>query len=218
MNSELGVVEEKERVSKILKKLRRLYPGAKIALKFGSEWELLVATELSAQCTDKKVNEVTDGLFKKYRSVEDYAAAPREEFETDIRPTGFYRNKAKNIIAAAHIVMTDYGGRLPRTMEEMVRIPGVARKTANIILGNAFGVVEGIAVDTHVFRLSKRLGLSDGKTPEKVERDLMRLISKNEWFQSTYFLIEHGRNICAAKKARCDICDISGLCPSAFKV
>lgn len=209
---------KRDRAREIFRILKTLYPGAKIALKFGSEWELLVATELSAQCTDKKVNEVTDGLFKKHRSVEDYAAAPREEFEADIRPTGFYRNKARNIIAAAHMVLTDYGGRLPRTMEEMVRIPGVARKTANIILGNAFGVVEGIAVDTHVFRLSNRLGLSDGKTPEKVERDLMRLISKNEWFQSTYFLIEHGRNICAAKKARCDICDISGLCPSAFKV
>jgi endonuclease III len=211
-------VEEKERVAKIFRVLLKMYPDAKIALKYGNEWELLVATELSAQCTDKKVNEVTAALFKKYRSIQDYAGVAREVFETDIRPTGFYRNKAKNIIAAAQLVLTDFGGRLPRTMEEMLRIPGVARKTANIILGNAFGVVEGIAVDTHVFRLSHRLGLSGGKTPEKVETDLMRLLPKPDWFGSTYLLIEHGRNICGAKKARCDICDISGLCPSAFKV
>jgi endonuclease-3 len=209
---------KKERAAEIFRILKTLYPDAKIALKYGNEWELLVATELSAQCTDKKVNEVTAALFKKYRSIRDYASAAKEEFEADIRPTGFYRNKAKNIIAAAQMVLADYGGRLPRTMEEMIRIPGVARKTANIILGNAFQVVEGVAVDTHVFRLSHRLGLSDGKTPEKVEQDLMVLLPKNEWFQATYLIIEHGRNVCAAKKARCDICDISGFCPSAFKV
>lgn len=209
---------ETERTAEILAILKTLYPDAKIALNFGNEWELLVATELSAQCTDKKVNEVTSFLFKKYPAIEDYASAKPEEFAQDIRPTGFYRNKTKNIIAAAQMVTTQFSGHLPRTMDEMLRIPGVARKTGNVILGNAFGVVEGIAVDTHVFRLSHRLMLSDGKTPEKVEQDLMALWPKEEWFKATYLLIEHGRNICTAKKARCDICAISELCPSAFKV
>jgi endonuclease III len=211
-------VTKKARTAEILRILKTLYPEAHIALKYGNEWELLVATELSAQCTDKKVNEVTQELFKKYPSVQDYAAADTGVFEDDIRSTGFYRNKAKNIVSAAQMVLSDYGGRLPMTMDEMVKIPGVARKTANIILGNAFGVVEGIAVDTHVFRLSHRLELSVAKTPEKVEADLMGLIPRNQWFKSTYLIIEHGRNICAAKKARCDVCGISGLCPSAFKV
>jgi endonuclease III len=211
-------VTKKARAAEILRILKTLYPDARIVLKYGSDWELLVATELSAQCTDKKVNEVTKELFRKYRSIQDYASAAMEIFEADIRPTGFYRNKAKNIISAAQMVLSNYGGRLPVTMDEMVKIPGVARKTANIILGNAFGVVEGIAVDTHVFRLSHRLGLSTAKTPEKVETDLMGLIPRNLWFKSTYLIIEHGRNVCAAKKARCDICGISGLCPSAFKV
>lgn len=211
-------MKDQERAAEILRILKTLYPDAKIALNFGNEWELLVATELSAQCTDKKVNEVTSVLFKKYPSIEDYAAAKPEEFAQDIRPTGFYHNKTKNIIAAAQMVMTEFSGRLPRTMDDMLRIPGVARKTGNVILGNAFGVVEGIAVDTHVFRLAHRLMLSVEKTPEKVERDLMALWPKEEWFKATYLLIEHGRNICTAKKARCDICAISELCPSAFKV
>ncbi len=211
-------MKKADRVAKIISKLKRLYPEARIALKFGNEWELLVATELSAQCTDKKVNEVTESLFKKYRLIEDYANADRSGFEAAIRPTGFYRNKSKNIIGAAQMVIAEYGGRLPQTMEQMIKIPGVARKTANIILGNAFGVVAGIAVDTHVFRLSRRLGLSTGKTPERVERDLMALLPQREWFRATYLIIEHGRNVCTAKKARCDICGISDLCPSAFKV
>lgn len=214
----VGKVNLRKRAAEIFKRLQRDYPDARIALNFGNEWELLVATELSAQCTDKKVNEVTEKLFKKYRSIADYAGATFDEFAEDVRPTGFYRNKTKNIIAAAQMVLAEYGGQLPRTIDEMVKIPGVARKTANVILGNAFGVVEGIAVDTHVFRLTHRLRFSEGKTPEKVERDLMSLFPKNEWFQLTYLLIEHGRNICTAKKARCDICDINSLCPSAFKV
>lgn len=211
-------MKKKDRPIEILKVLKKLYPDAKIALNYGNEWELLVATELSAQCTDKKVNEVTEALFNKYKAIEDYAQAAPDEFASDIRPTGFYRNKTKNIIAAAQMVLAEHAGRLPRTMDEMVRIPGVARKTANIILGNAFGIVEGIAVDTHVFRLSHRLDLSEGKTPERVERDLMALWPKEEWFQATYLFIEHGRNICAAKKAQCGICSVSELCPSAFKV
>ncbi len=211
-------MQERKRALKIISILRREYPEAKIALKFGNEWELLVATELSAQCTDKKVNEVTGMLFEKYHSVADYAAVDPEEFQADIRPTGFFRNKARNIIGAANMVISDYNGRVPRTMAEITKLPGVARKTANIILGNAFGVVEGIAVDTHVGRLSRRLGFSGGDSPVMIERDLMSLLPRDEWFRATYLLIEHGRAICAAKKARCDICAVSGLCPSAYKV
>lgn len=211
-------MEERERVKEIVRLLKEEYPQAKIALKFGKPWELLVATILSAQCTDKKVNEVTEYLFKKYRSVEDYAYTPIEEFEKDIKPTGFYRNKAKNILAAANMVIEEFNGQIPQTMEEILRLPGVARKTANIVLGNAYGVVEGIAVDTHVFRLSHRLGFSKEKQAEKVEQDLMKLIPKEDWFGFTYVLIEHGRAVCTAKNARCDICVVNELCPSAFKV
>ena len=211
-------MQDRKRALEIISILGREYPEARIALKFGNEWELLVATELSAQCTDKKVNEVTEKLFKKYRSVTDYASVDPEEFQADIRPTGFFRNKAKNIIGAANMIITEYGGRLPRTMTEITKLPGVARKTANIILGNAFGVVEGIAVDTHVGRLARRLGFSSGDNPVVVERDLMALLPKDEWFRATYLLIEHGRAVCAAKKVRCDICAVSGLCPSAYKV
>lgn len=211
-------MENGKRALEIISILGREYPEARIALKFGNEWELLVATELSAQCTDKKVNEVTTGLFKKYRSVEDCALADLDEFQADIKPTGFFRNKAKNIIGAANMIITDYGGRVPRTMTEITKLPGVARKTANIILGNAFGVVEGIAVDTHVGRLARRLGFSSGENPVAIERDLMALFPKDEWFRATYLLIEHGRAVCTARKARCDICAVSGLCPSAYKV
>lgn len=211
-------MDDKKRAGEIFAELTKEYPDAKIALRYGNNWELMVATQLSAQCTDKKVNEVTPTLFSKYRTVADYAAADPAVFEQDIHSTGFYHNKTKNILGAARMVLTEYNGEIPRTMEEIIKLPGVARKTANIVLGNAFGVVDGIAVDTHVLRLSHRLGFSEGKTPEKVERDLMALLPPEEWFKSTYLLIEHGRNICAAKKARCDICGISGLCPSAFKV
>jgi endonuclease III len=211
-------MDEKSRAGEIFAILKKEYPDAKIALTYGNNWELLVATELSAQCTDKKVNEVTPALFKKYPTVADYAMADSAEFEKDIHSTGFYHNKTKNILGAARMVLSDYGGEIPNTMAEIIKLPGVARKTANIVLGNAFGVVNGIAVDTHVLRLSHRLGFTDRKTPEQVERDLMALLPPEEWFKSTYLLIEHGRNVCAAKKARCDICAISGLCPSAFKV
>lgn len=211
-------MEKKQRALEVLARLRRLYPDAKIALKYGNNWELLVATQLSAQATDKKINEVTPDLFKKYRTVADYAHADRTEFEKDIRPTGFFRNKAKNIIGAAQMVLTEFGGEIPRTMAEITRLPGVARKTGNIVLGNAFGVVDGIAVDTHVFRLSHRLGLSGGKTPELVEKDLMRLWPREEWFGGTYLLIDHGRNVCTAKRPRCGECVLNDICPSAFKV
>jgi len=203
--------------TKILSLLKQHYPNATIALKFSNTWELLVAVVLSAQCTDKRVNMVTEKLFKKYKSIHDYANAEQEEFEQDIRSTGFFRNKAKHIITTARKVLEEFDGKVPDSMEELISLPGVARKTANIILGNGFGKVEGIAVDTHVKRLSERLGLSENTNPDKVEQDLMKSFDKKEWFRLTYLLIEHGRAICDAKKPRCDECFLSNLCPSAYK-
>lgn len=192
-------LERKKRAAKIVTGLKKLFPKAEIALKFGNNWELLVAVELSAQCTDKKVNEVTEKLFKKYRTLDDYVRANPKEFERDIHSAGFYRNKTKNILAAAKMVKGKFGGKLPKTMEEMLEIPGVARKTANVVLGNAYGVVEGIAVDTHVKRLARALGLTDHADPVKIERDLMALIPKKAWFSFTYRLINYGRTYCVAR-------------------
>lgn len=189
----------KQRAKEVIEELSVLFPDPKIALRYSNNWELLVAVILSAQCTDKKVNEVTDTLFEKYRTLNDYVRATQSEFEKDIRPTGFYRNKAKNILAAAKMINKDFGGTIPKTMAEMLLIPGVARKTANVVLGNAYGVVEGIAVDTHVKRLARRMGLTDEETPEKIERDLMDIIPKEDWFRITYLLIEYGRAYCTAK-------------------
>lgn len=184
----------------LLRKLKRIFPNAGMILAYRNEWELLVAVQLSAQCTDKKVNEVTPKLFARYPRLRDYVEADPKEFEQYIFSTGFYRNKTKNILAAAKMVAKRFRGKLPRTMEEMLEIPGVARKTANVVLGNAFGVVEGIAVDTHVKRLARVLGLSDKHTPEKIERDLMEIFPKKDWFRATYLLIEYGRKYCPAKK------------------
>lgn len=190
---------QKKKAAKIIAALKKLFPKARIALNFSNYWELLVAVELSAQCTDKKVNEVTEKLFKKYRTLDDYVAAKPKEFEQDIRSTGFYRNKTKNILAAARMVKEKFNGKIPRTMKEILTIPGVARKTANVVLGNAYGVVEGIAVDTHVRRLSKLLGLTNHTDPVKIEGDLMQIIPKKEWFHFTYRLIEYGRKYCPAR-------------------
>jgi endonuclease-3 len=189
----------KRRARGVWRTLKKLLPDARIALDYSNNWELLVAVELSAQCTDKKVNEVTAQLFRKYRKLTDYVRARPREFEKDIHACGFYRAKAKNILGAAKIVKEKFHGRLPRTMEEMVTIPGVGRKSANVILGNAYGVVEGVAVDTHVKRLARVLGLSKETTPEKIERDLMILFPKKDWFQLTYLLIEYGRQYCPAR-------------------
>lgn len=202
---------------KILTLLKKAYPHAKIILNYSNEWELLVAVILSAQCTDIMVNKVTEKLFKKYKDIKAYANADISELEQDIRSTGFYKNKAKNIQAAAKMLLEQFQGLLPRSMNEMIKIPGVARKTANIVLGNAFKIYEGIAVDTHVGRLSKRLGLSNQSKPEKIEQDLMKLFSQKDWFGLTYLLIEHGRKICNAKKPNCTECILNKLCPSAFK-
>ncbi len=189
--------EKWRRYSRILK---RLFPEAGMILKYKHHWELLVAVQLSAQCTDKKVNEVTERLFQKYRKLEDYVKADPREFEQNIYQTGFYRNKTKNILAAAKMVKERFGGKVPRTMEEMLQIPGVARKTANVVLGNAHGVVEGIAVDTHVRRMANVWGLSDHHNPEKIERDLMQIIPRKDWFKATYLLIEYGRKYCPARR------------------
>lgn len=189
----------KNRSAQLVKNLKKLFPRAKIALRYSNNWELFVAVVLSAQCTDKKVNEVTENLFKKYRTLDDYANASLETFAADIRPTGFYRAKAKNILASAKKMKQEFGGRVPRTMNEILTLPGIARKSANVILGNAYGVVEGIAVDTHVMRLSQRFGLTKERTPEKIERDLMEIMPKKEWFGFTYRLIEYGRTYCPAR-------------------
>lgn len=190
--------------------------SAKIALKYRNNWQLLVAVVLSAQCTDKRVNIITEKLFRKYKTISDYANASFEEFEQDIKSTGFYKNKAKNIIASANLIIEKYNGKIPKTMKEILGLPGVARKTANIVLGNAYGIYQGVAVDTHVKRLSQRLGLTGNKNPDKIEQDLMRLFDKKDWFKLTYLLIEHGRAICEAKKPKCNKCFLNKFCPSAF--
>jgi endonuclease-3 len=193
------LVSRKKRAAKIIRGLKKLFPDAKIALKYGNNWELLVAVELSAQCTDKKVNEVTPELFKKYKRLDDYVKANPREFERNIHACGFYRAKTRNILNAAKVIKEKYGGKLPKNMAEMVKVPGVGRKSANVILGNAYGVVEGIAVDTHVKRLSQRFDLTDHTDPVKIERDLMQIIPKNEWFGFTYRLIDYGRKYCTAR-------------------
>lgn len=184
----------------VLKELKKLFPQASMMLRYSNHWELLVAVELSAQCTDKKVNEVTPALFKKYHTLAAYVSADPREFERDIYQTGFYRNKTKNILAAAKMMQETFGGELPKTMKEMITIPGVGRKTANIVLGNAYGIFEGIAVDTHVGRFAKVYGLSSHQNPKKIEQDLMALFPKKEWFVLTYRMIEYGRTYCPARK------------------
>ena len=209
--------EKKKRGQKIIIRLKKKNPHAKIALSFSNPWELLVAVILSAQCTDKKVNEVTKKLFARYTIFDDYVHADKKEFERLIHSTGFYRAKTKNILATAKIIKEKFGGRVPHTMQDILTLKGVARKTANVVLGNAYGVVEGIAVDTHVIRLSQRLGLSSNSKPEKIEKDLMKLIPKKNWLGTTYLIIDHGRAICTAKDPRCDLCPLNNICPSAFQ-
>jgi len=204
------------RVLEIIELLEKEHPDAKIALDYASPLELLVATILSAQCTDKRVNIVTKTLFKKYRKAEDYANADLEELEEDIRPTGFYRNKARNIKKCCQILVEKFNSQVPRTMEEMLELPGVARKTANIVLSNAYGVIEGIAVDTHVRRLARRLGLTEHEDPNKIESDLMKVVPKDKWMKFMDMLIFHGRRICEARKPKCGVCILNKLCPSAF--
>ncbi|NOZ28983.1 MAG: endonuclease III [Chloroflexi bacterium] len=206
---------EPERVAEILRRLEEAYPTAQCALHHTNPLELLVATILSAQCTDERVNQVTQELFRKYPTVEDYAFANPEELEQDIRPTGFYRNKARHIQNAARMILERFGGRVPDTMEELLQLPGVARKTANVVLGVAFHKAEGIVVDTHVKRVSRRLGLTREQDPKKIEQDLMRIIPRERWIDFGHQMIWHGRQICQARKPDCPNCPLNDLCPSA---
>ncbi len=206
---------DKQRPPKILKKLEEEYPRAHIALHYSDPLQLMVATILSAQSTDAQINKITPALFEKYESVEDFAEADLEELQKDIYSSGFYKSKAKNIKAAAKKIMDEYGGEVPDTMEGLTSLPGIARKTANIILSNAFGKVVGIAVDTHVKRLSRRLGFTEEKDQDKIERDLMELFPRKDWKKINYLLIDHGRAVCRARKPKCPKCAVRGLCPSA---
>ena len=206
------------RVEKIIAGLRAAYPGAHCELNFSNPLELLIATILSAQCTDKQVNLVTTGLFKKYRSATDFAQADPAEFSNDIRRIGLFRNKAKNIQAACRVLLEKHGGQVPRTMEELVALDGVGRKTANVVLGNAFGINHGVVVDTHVARLSARLALTTEKTPEKIELALQKLVPQAQWTIFSHWLIWHGRRRCFARSPDCAQCEIKNLCPSAGKV
>ena len=198
--------------------LKRLFPNVKIALKYKTNWELLVAVILSAQSTDKQVNKVTGKLFKKYKKFDDYIKADIKEFELDIKSAGFYHNKAKNILAAARLIKEKFNGKIPKTMEEMLTIPGAARKTANVVLGNAHGVVEGIAVDTHVRRFVIRFDLSGHKDPRRIEQDLMKLLPKKDWFLFTYYMIEYGREICPARKHDCTDHPLTNIYPKAANI
>lgn len=209
-------LKDKTKVAKIIKLLEKEHPDAKIALNYSNPLELLVATILSAQCTDERVNIVTKQLFKKYRKAEDYANADLKELEQDIKSTGFYRNKARNLKKCCQMLVEKYNSQVPKTMKEMLELPGVARKTANIVLSNAYGIVEGIAVDTHVRRLAKRLGLTENEDAVKIEEDLMQLVPKEKWMRFTDLLIFHGRRVCIAKKPQCKKCVLNKLCPSAF--
>ena len=190
--------ERKLRVKKMVRILKKMYPNSKTELNYSNNFELMVAVILSAQCTDKRVNEVTETLFKKYKKLDDYIAANQKEFENDIRPTGFFRNKTKNVLGAARVVKEDFGGRIPKTMEEMLTIPGVARKTANVVLNHAHGIYEGIAVDTHVRRIALKLDLTDSKNPVQIERDLMEIIPKKDWRWINHQIVLYGRYICKA--------------------
>jgi endonuclease-3 len=209
-------LEPKPRALKVIELLEKEHADAKIALHYSNPLELLVATMLSAQSTDETINKVTKTLFKKYTKPEDYANVDLKELEQDIRSTGFYHNKAKNLQNAAKMLVDKYNSQVPKTMEELVKLPGVARKTANIVLTNAFGVVAGVAVDTHVRRLAQRLGLSENKDPNKIEQDLMSIVPKEKWMRLTDLLIFHGRRVCTAKKPNCAGCVLNKICPSAF--
>ncbi|MFZ5994834.1 MAG: endonuclease III [Thermodesulfobacteriota bacterium] len=200
----------------VFEMLRKEYPDAKIALSYRNPLELMVATILSAQCTDERVNKVTVSLFKKYPTVESYARASLPELEEAIRSAGFFRNKARNIKACCELILEKFGGRIPQTMDELITLPGVARKTANIVLSNAFGIVEGIAVDTHVRRLAYRLGFTIETDPDKIEKDLMAVIPQKYWFNLSYVLIDHGRRICKARAPGCKRCVVRHLCPSSL--
>ena len=211
-------MEGKAPVEETIARLKSAYPEARTALDWSNPLELLVATILSAQTTDVRVNAVTPNLFAKYPTAADYAGADPTELEEDIRPTGFFRNKAKSLRGMARALADDHGDEVPRTMDELVALPGVGRKTANVVLGNAFGIDEGVVVDTHVRRLSNRLGFTTQNDPEKIERDLMQTVPKRDWTVFSHLLILHGRSVCKARRPACVDCVVNDLCPSAFEV
>jgi endonuclease-3 len=207
------ISDKKKRASEIIRRLKKEYPDAHCALNHTNAFELLVATILSAQCTDERVNIVTANLFRKYRKPEDYINVAQEELEKDIHSTGFFRNKAKNIQGACQKIIELYNGEIPNTMDELLVLNGVARKTANVVLGNAFGIASGVVVDTHVSRLSQRLALTEETAPEKIEKDLSELIPKKDWIMFPHWLISHGRKICQARKPKCSDCVLENICP-----
>lgn len=206
-----------KRIKKIIRILRRAYPRSRTALEYQTPLQLLVATILSAQSTDEQINKITPALFGKYPAAAAFARADRAELEQEIRSSGFFRNKAKSILGATQKIVSDFGGEVPSRMDDLVTLPGVARKTANIVLSSAFGIAEGIAVDTHVKRLAGRIGLSRQTVPEKIERDLMKIVPKRDWLDFNYLLVEHGRKICRARTPLCPQCPLRRLCPSAVK-
>jgi endonuclease-3 len=208
----VSAAKRKARVEKIMEILDQLYPAATCALLYADAWQLLVAAILSAQCTDKRVNELTPGLFRKYPTMRDFAAVSHEELARDIRSTGFFNNKAKSVIGAARKILSDFGGTVPKTMEEMLTIPGAARKTANVVLGTAYGIPSGVVVDTHVQRVAQRLELTKKKDPVKIEKDLMAQVPKERWILFSHQVIHHGRNLCVARKPRCAQCPLDPIC------
>ena len=208
------IVDKKKRTAEVIKRLKKAYPDAHCALNHTNAFELMVATILSAQCTDERVNIVTADLFRKYRGPQDYLNVAQEELEKDIHSTGFFRNKSKNIQAACRRLLEVYNGEIPNSMEEILTLAGVARKTGNVVLGNAFGIASGVVVDTHVSRLSQRLGLSANEDPVKIENDLMGLVPKRHWIMFPHWMIFHGRRVCTARKPKCEICVLADICPS----
>ncbi len=204
--------ERRERLRKILDALDQRYPNVTCALHHNDAWQLLVATILSAQCTDERVNKVTPGLFRKYPTIQDFAAVSQEELAKDIHSTGFFNNKSKSIIGAANKILNDYGGRIPQTIDQLLTVPGAARKTANVVLGTAFGIASGVVVDTHVSRISQRLDLTKETTPEKIEKDLTKLLPQDHWIQFAHQIIHFGRELCVARTPKCAECPIESLC------
>jgi len=211
------VAERATRVKKILAILDQMYPGVTCALQHSSPWELLVATILSAQCTDKRVNMVTPSLFRKYPTIQDFAAAKQEELAQDIRSTGFFNNKSKSVIGAARKILSDFGGEVPHDITQLLTVPGAARKTANVVLGTAFGIASGVVVDTHVQRISRRLDLTRETDPVKVEKDLVKILPKEKWILFSHQIIHHGRALCIARNPRCAECRLEPLCYSKDK-
>jgi endonuclease-3 len=209
------IFDKKQKTLEIIRRLKKEYPDAHCELIHSNAFELLVATILSAQCTDERVNIVTANLFRKYRKPQDYLEVAPEELEQDIRSTGFFRNKAKSIRGASLKINENFGGEIPQTMEELLTLDGVARKTANVVLGNAFGIASGVVVDTHVLRVSQRLGLTEEIMPEKIEKDLQEIVPKKDWIMFPHWLIAHGRKICQARKPKCAECVLENLCPSS---